>query len=146
MEKIGLNSRNSNWRKILAAKLATTNEAEINKYLEIAAVSYQSEVDQDKIKSDDLDDLKGRIIDIRQNEQWFRTRIIKHNLADDSALIDSSGLDTWPFDWHEIYLDELRHELDAIKLRDNNVLSFTNNKLNVGKIIFINGKPTYQTH
>ena len=100
--------------------------------------------DQLKVANCQADDLVGKIVDIRQNEEWYRCRIT-HN-RDGNLTIDSDGLDEWPFDYFELRLENFRdttikiHGKMPIILRNHNCLSFTNLDANQGKTIFIKGK------
>jgi hypothetical protein len=91
------------------------------------------------------EDLVGKIVDIRQNEKWYRCRITHRDNG--RLTIDSQGLDSWPFDYFDFPLDTFRdttikiHGKSAIILRDNNCLSFTELDRNQGKVIFLNGTP-----
>ena len=84
----------------------------------------------------------GKIIDIRQDGLWYRTKIVKYNNASGEVTIDSTGLDEWPFDYKYLLIDELRtDELQAIKIRYNNSLSFSKLGNNAGKTIYVKGIP-----
>ena len=90
----------------------------------------------------------GRIVDIRQDEKWHRTRVIHYCRENDSLKIDSENLDEWPFEnYQEFDLNQCRDRnflIDnqcAIILRSSNVLSFSNLENNAGKTIFVKGHP-----
>jgi hypothetical protein len=91
------------------------------------------------------EDLVGKIVDLRQNEKWYRCRIT--HSENGILTIDSQGLDKWPFDYFEIPLETFRditikiNGKSAIILRDNNCISFTEMDRNQGKVIFLNGTP-----
>ena len=94
------------------------------------------------LRTKNSEDLVGKIIDIRQDGHWYRTKIVKYNNASGEVTIDSTGLDEWPFNYKHLLIDELRtDELQAIKIRDNNSLSFTKLGNNAGKTIYMKGVP-----
>ena len=116
---------------------------------------------ENKIKVQEMEphEFVGRIIDIRQNEKWYRTRVIHYCRDDDQLIICSENLDSWPFSYHDCDLDSCRDPARSIKikyhnlgltdkqcaiiLRPSNVLSFSNLDKNVGKTLFANGHPIF---
>ena len=111
-------------------------------YLETAATSYESALNKIELRTKTGEELLGKVIDIRQNGVWCRTRIVKYNNATGEVTIDSKHLDAWPFNYNIIKIDELKtDELKAIKIRDNNSLSFIKLGSNAGKTIYMKGLP-----
>ena len=112
-----------------------------------AAHTIQYAKQQLTITNGEEDDLVGKIVDIRQNEEWYRCRITHRDNEAGSLIIDSQGLDNWPFDYFEFPLATFRDTTIkingkiAIILRDNNCLSFTKIDNNQGKVIFLDGTP-----
>ena len=119
-----------------------------DEYLATAAENLEFAENKTNVQKMDPHEFVGKIVDIRQNEKWYRTRVIHYCSENDSMLIDSQNLDKWPFDnYHEFDLKEVRDPTYsignqcAIILRSANVLSFSNLENNSGKTIFIRGHP-----
>ena len=110
-----------------------TNET-VSDYLETAANSFNSALNKLDLQSKSSEELIGKIIDLRQDGSWYRSRVVKFNKYNGLVTINSKGLDNWPFDYDTISIEELKSdELQAIKIRDNNSLSFTKLGANTGK-------------
>ena len=119
-----------------------TNET-VSDYLETAANSFNSALNKLDLQSKSSEELIGKIIDLRQDGSWYRSRVVKFNKYNGLVTINSKGLDNWPFDYDTISIEELKSdELQAIKIRDNNSLSFTKLGANTGKTIYIKGIPS----
>ena len=94
------------------------------------------------LKTRNSDELVGKIIDVRQDGFWYRTKITKYNNSSGEVTVDSTGLDNWPFNYNTLIIDELKtDELKAIKIRDSNSLSFSRLNNNAGKTVYMNGIP-----
>jgi hypothetical protein len=118
---------------------------DILEYTEIAAASYDLALSRKQITKKYIEKLTGRIIDIRQHGEWYRTKIIHHDqFKNNEVIVDSTNLDDWPEFWagssFTLNLDELI-QLEAVKLRDPNALSFSNIEQNSGKIFYLNKTP-----
>ena len=115
------------------------------KFIKLAAHTLEYAKSQLKLQNCDAQDLVGKIIDIRQNEEWYRCRVT--NVDGNDLTIDETDLDSWPFDYFTIPLDNFRDpaiRIDgklAIILRSNSCISFTNLARNQGKTIVLNNIP-----
>ena len=65
----------------------------VSDYLETAATSYESALNKIELRTKTSEELLGKIIDIRQNGVWYRTRIVKYNNATGEVTIESKHLD-----------------------------------------------------
>ena len=100
-----------------------------------------------KSKTIPFEDLIGETIDIRQNDEWYRTRITGYDPDNHLFTFDSKGLDIWPDNLRDLYeildADELRSS-DCIRIcaPRKNVLSFSepNSNNNRHKTFYLNGK------
>ena len=149
LEKIGKNTRKFGPKAqhdfLMQIYDAEPNNELINEYLEIAAVSLNSAQNQITLAQESPEDLQGHIMDIRQNGEWFRTKIIHHDrYKSNDILVDSNNIDTWPEIWagssFTLDLNQLK-PLKAVILRDHNALFFDKIDQNSGKIIYIKTHP-----
>ena len=126
---------------------ADRNHEAINIYTSISADHLEFAEKREHLRNLDPEELIGRIIDIRQNEAWYRTRVIHYDHSAEELNIDNDKLDKWPFDYYEIDLDDLRNDETIINgqcamvVRNPNVLSFSNLENNAGKTIYAKGHP-----
>ena len=113
--------------------------------MEIAAVSFELAKHRQLTMNPKPGNLNGKIIDIRQNGVWFRTRVVRHDqFKRNEITVDSADFDDWPEFWQNskftLDIDGLK-ALSALKFRGDNVLSFTKFNNNTNKIIYINNSP-----
>jgi hypothetical protein len=124
------------------------NEKSYDNYLGTAAEMLEFAENKINVQKMEPHEFIGKIIDIRQDEKWYRTRVIHYCHENDSLIIDSENLDEWPFkNYQEFDLNQCRDGnflIDnqcAIILRSSNALSFSNLENNAGKTIFVKGHP-----
>ena len=160
LKRLRINPRNYNLReaKTLLINILEHDTDKLNdNYLRIVAELLEFSENKIKVQEMEPHEFIGKIIDFRQDEKWFRTRIIHYCRENDSLVIDSKNLDKWPFDYHEFDLETCRNPDTCIKieyknlgltdkqcaiiLRPSNILSFSNLDRNVGKVLFLNGHP-----
>ena len=119
----------------------------VDKFLEeVADVELYADLHH-RSKTIPFEDLIGQTIDIRQNDEWYRTRITGYDPDNRLFTFDSTGLDIWPDILRELYeileVDELRRS-DCIRICPprKNVLSFSepNSYMNQHKTFYLNGK------
>ena len=117
----------------------------ISEYLSIAAASHDLAFERKTLHTGNLGKLTGKILDVRQNGDWYRTKVIRHDeFKLNEVTVDSTNLDDWPEFWagSSFTLDvEALVNLQALKVRSNNALSFTNHNHNKNKIIYIDNSP-----
>ena len=149
LDKLRISTRNFNGRQqdrfFTKIYEAGPNNKDILNYTEIAAVSYELAICRKQITAEYLENLTGRIMDVRQHGEWYRTKILHHtNFLNNEVTVDSTNLDDWPEFWagssFTLDLDGLI-PLNAVKLRDPNALSFSNIEQNSGKIFYIGKNP-----
>ena len=114
----------------------------VEHFMEIAAASYDLAKHRQLTASPKPGNLNGKIVDVRQNGVWFRTRVVRHDqFKENEIIVDSTDFDDWPEFWQNseftLDIEDLRN-LSALKLRGDNVLSFTKFNNNTNKIIYIN--------
>ena len=150
LEDLKIPTRNFNAKQqnnlLLTIYNANPNNELITEYTEVAAAAYNLARCREKLKKETLDNLTGSIIDVRQHGKWYRTKILQHDqFKNNEIIVDSDNFDDWPEFWagssFTLDLNELR-PLEAVILRDSNVLSFSKLEKNSGKIIYIDNNPT----
>ena len=149
LDKLQIPTRNFNERQqdkfFIKLYEAGPSNSDILEYTEIAAVSYELAISRKQITAEYLENLTGRILDVRQHGEWYRTKILHHtNFQNNEVTVDSTNLDDWPAFWagssFTLDLDGLI-PLNAVILRDPNALSFSNIEHNSGKIFYMGKNP-----
>ena len=111
LKRLRINSRKYNVREA-EALLIDIFEHDADKLNDeyLGLVAELLDFSENKIKVQEMEphEFVGRIIDIRQNEKWYRTRVIHYCRDDDQLIINSENLDSWPFSYHDFDLDTCR--------------------------------------
>ena len=120
-------------------------QTDTSEYLHIAAACHDLALERNKENKGKLGKLTGRILDVRQNGDWYRTKVIRHDeFKLNEITVDSTNLDDWPEFWagcsFTLDVDALVN-LQALKVRSDNALSFTNHNHNTNKVVYINNSP-----